>query len=85
MIKLIDFRAERCWPCRMMLPLVDKLAEEFPSVTIEKINVDQNSDKAREYQIMSIPTIVFEKDWVEVNRLKWAFPYEQLKEALSSL
>lgn len=60
---LVDFWATWCGPCKMMAPIVEKLAEETASESIKigKIDVDENPNLASEYGIMSIPTfIVFE-------------------------
>ena len=60
---LVDFWATWCGPCKMMAPIVEKLAEETTddSIKIGKIDVDENPNLASEYGIMSIPTfIVFE-------------------------
>lgn len=66
MIKMIDFWAQWCAPCRVISPLVDELAKDY---NVEKINVDDNNDMALQYNIRSIPTFVFLKDGVEVERI----------------
>ena len=65
---LIDFYADWCGPCKMLSPVVDKLAEEHSEFKVVKINVDENPDLAGSYQVMSIPTLVVIENGKEVNR-----------------
>jgi thioredoxin 1 len=59
---LVDFYADWCGPCKMQSPIVDALAEERDDVKFCKLNVDEAPDIAREFGIMSIPTIMVMKD-----------------------
>lgn len=65
---LIDFNAEWCGPCRMLRPVLDKYAEEHDNVKIVSINVDNNNDLARKYNVFSIPCLVVLKDGKELDR-----------------
>jgi len=60
---VIDFWATWCGPCKKLAPIVEELAEEYDGrVVIGKYNVEEESDLATQYRIMSIPTLLFFKD-----------------------
>ena len=55
---LLDFYADWCGPCKMMSPIVDKIAEEHPEYFVGKVNVDDSPDLAESFGVMSIPTLI---------------------------
>ena len=59
---LVDFWASWCGPCQMVLPIIEELAEEVTDVKICKVNVDEQMKIAKEYRVMSIPTLILFKD-----------------------
>lgn len=76
---LVDFFADWCGPCKMMAPIVEELATELDGkVKVEKINVDENSDIAVEYNVMSIPTLIVFKNGKEEKRLVGVRDKEEL-------
>ena len=67
---LIDFWAEWCGPCRMVAPVIEEIAsEQAEHLKVVKLNVDENPDTARQYRVMSIPTMLVVKDGVEKKRI----------------
>jgi thioredoxin 1 len=59
-MKIIDFYADWCGPCKAMAPVIERLKAE--GIPIEKVNVDENRDLASQYGIRSIPTIILFED-----------------------
>ena len=67
-IVLVDFWAEWCGPCKMQLPILEKISDEIPNVKICKINVDENTDLAVKFGIRSIPTMMVFKNGEKVEQ-----------------
>lgn len=59
---LVDFYAVWCGPCKMMSPVIDKIADENPDIKVCKVDVDEAEETAVEFGIMSIPTIMVFKN-----------------------
>ncbi|MBR4182960.1 MAG: thioredoxin [Lachnospiraceae bacterium] len=81
---LIDFYADWCGPCKMVSPLVDKLAEEHPEYTFCKVNVDEASDLALKYGVMNIPTLVTMNKGVFVEKSVGAVPEAKILDLLKT-
>lgn len=79
---LVDFWAVWCGPCQMMAPILHELEAEMPDVQIGKVNVDEQMDLARQFRIVSIPTLIIFKNGQEVQRMVGVTSKEELKDAL---
>jgi thioredoxin 1 len=66
---LVDFYADWCGPCKMVAPIVEEIARENESITVCKVNVDEDSALAVKYGIVSIPTLIVFKDGNEASRI----------------
>lgn len=80
---LVDFWAAWCGPCRMVAPVVERLAEDYDGrVKVAKVNVDEEQTLAANYRVASIPMLFIFKNGEVVNQLVGARPYEELAAAL---
>jgi len=67
---MVDFWAPWCVPCRVIAPLVERLAEQYAGrLKVAKLNVDENHELAIRYQVMSIPTLIFFKNGQVIDRI----------------
>ena len=82
---LIDFYADWCGPCKVMAPVVEKLAEKYEGkVKVGKVNSDDEPELAQMFQVMSIPNFVIIKDGKVVDRVIGAVPQQALEEKLDA-
>jgi len=61
-VKVFDFWAPWCGPCKMLAPVLEEVASEFSNIEFYKVNVDENQEAAGEFGIMSIPTLLIMKN-----------------------
>ena len=81
---LVDFWAEWCGPCKMIAPILKEIASENPGkIRIAKLNVDDNPDVARRFDVMSIPTMIVFKDGQPAKRMVGAKGKGQMLQELS--
>lgn len=81
---LVDFWATWCGPCKMVAPVLEEIAEENPDkITVAKLDIDQNPSLQRDYQVMSVPTMLLFHNGEPVKQIVGAKPKAQLLSDLS--
>ena len=79
---LLDFYAEWCGPCRMVSPLLEQIAEEYPQYLVAKVNVDEEPELASQFGVSSIPLLAAVKDGKIINKAAGARPKQQILKLL---
>ena len=83
---LVDFWAPWCAPCKIIAPIVEKLAEELKDqVKVGKSNVDENPDIATNLSVLNIPTLILFKDGKEVGRMIGVNPKEAIMAKINKI
>lgn len=78
-MELLDFYADWCGPCQMMKPVVEEFKAAHPEVKVTAINIDDEEEKAEEFEVSTIPCFVVMKDGKEVAREVGALPLKKLE------
>lgn len=75
---LVDFWATWCGPCQALGPVIEEIAGEVTDVKVGKVDVDSETELARKYKVMSIPTLIVFKDGQAVKREVGAKPKNEI-------
>ena len=82
---LVDFWAEWCGPCKMIGPVLEEIAEEQSGkIRVAKLNIDENLDVTRRFEVMSVPTLILFKDGEPQARIVGARGKAQLLQEISA-
>ena len=81
-VRLIDFYADWCGPCKNQDPILEELSEDYPDVEFEKVDVEADQETANDYSVRSLPTLVVENDDGVVQRFVGVTQRDDLEEAL---
>lgn len=79
---LLDFWAPWCGPCRMVVPIIEEIAEERSDIKVGKVNVDEQPELANQFNVMSIPTLVVIRDGKVVSQSVGAKSKEDILEMI---
>ena len=82
---LVDFWASWCGPCQMLAPILTKLAQEYnDKIIVAKLNIEENKEKAQEYNVMSIPNVKLFKDGEVADEFVGLIPEADIKKLIDA-
>ncbi|MBC9985223.1 thioredoxin [Haloferax volcanii] len=82
-VRLLDFYADWCGPCKTQDPILDELEGDYETVEFVKVDVDEEQDVANQYQVRSLPTLIVENDDGIVDRFVGVTQRDDIESALS--
>jgi thioredoxin 1 len=85
MLQVIKFFADWCGPCKLLDPIWNEAEKQFNDVTFTKSNIDLEPDLATKFKITAVPTMVFVKDGIEINRKIGLIREVELKKLIESI
>ncbi len=81
-VRLLDFYADWCGPCKTQDPILDELVDDFDEIEFQKVDVDEEQETANQYQVRSLPTVIVENDDGVVDRFVGVTQREDIEAAL---
>lgn len=84
MLRLLYFTATWCAPCRAFGPIIDRTMSQFSDVDFQKVDVDSSKELAQRYSISSVPTLVFERNGMQIARKSGALSQVELTKLIQS-
>ena len=81
-VRLKDFYADWCGPCKTQDPILEEVEEDWEAVEFQKVNVDEQQETANEYQVRSLPTLIVENDEGVVERFIGVTQRDDIETAL---
>lgn len=82
-VVVVDFMAEWCGPCRALSPVLDGLLKTHPDIELVKVDIDESSELTERFEVRSVPTLVFMKNGLEVERTLGLTPRAKLEEIIN--
>ena len=83
-LTVVDFWAVWCGPCRVLKPLLHKIAGEHSEIQLLTVDVEANWDLAAQYDINSIPAVFFFKNWEIIDSFVWVMPENEILEKIEA-
>jgi len=85
-VVLVDFYANWCGPCKMLSPILETVSEQLPdNAVIAKLDIDESLETAKQFGVMSVPTMIIFKDGKEVDRLVGLRQKDQIIDAIKNV
>ena len=81
---ILDFYSERCMPCKMLVPALEEVSEEYADkIKVAKVDADENDELVMKYRVMSLPTLLYFKDGSETDRTTGPITKEKILEKVN--
>lgn len=85
MITIKHFTASWCQPCKQLIPIMQKIAKEYPMINYHRVDIDNNPDVAQQYGVRAVPTVLFEKHGTVVQQVVGLQPMEYYEQIINNL